>query len=281
MITYNPKEWFSLIFLFHKSDTFRRLFWVMLAVALYSALIVYLEVEVLHNARSSGVLIYNLLGFVIALLLVFRTNTAYERWWEGRRQWGTLVNCSRNFAIKLLAFIPAEARDREEILRLIPRFSSALAAHLRDGKIEGFPKDVHQPNHIALEMYRLLNRLKQDGHIDETQFRMLDLEAAEFTDISGSCERIKKSPIPFSYSTFIKKFIFIYVMTMPFSFVEYGYAMIPVVVFVLYVLTSLELIAEEIEEPFGVDTNDLPIDEMVATIDRNIAELKGTIDHRP
>ena len=275
MITYNPKEWFSLIFLFHKSDTFRRLFWVMLAVALYSAIIVYLEVEVLHNVKSSGVLIYNLLGFVIALLLVFRTNTAYERWWEGRRQWGALVNCSRNLAIKILAFIPGEVKEKEELLQLVPQFSSALAAHLRSGKIEGFPKDVHQPNHIALEIYRLISQLKTDGHIDETQFRMLDLEAAEFTDICGGCERIKKSPIPFSYSTFIKKFIFIYVMTMPFSFVEYRYAMIPVVVFVLYVLTSLELIAEEIEEPFGIDTNDLPIDEMVATIHSNIRELKG------
>ena len=91
------------------------------------------------------------------------------------------------------------------------------------------------------------------------QFYIINAELQSFTEIFGACERIKNTPIPYSYSTFIKKFIFFYVMTLPFGYVfNLGYYVIPVVVFIFYVLASLELIAEEIEDPFdGVD-NDLP-----------------------
>jgi len=95
-----------------------------------------------------------------------------------------------------------------------------------------------------------------------------------FTDICGACERIKNTPIPFSYSVFIKKFIFFYIMTLPFGYVfSLGYLVIPVVVFVFYVLASLELIAEEIEDPFGGDANDVPTEKLAQNIQRNINEL--------
>ena len=119
-----------------------------------------------------------------------------------------------------------------------------------------------------------VNDLLQQKKITGEQLIFLNTELQSFTDICGACERIKNTPIPFSYSTFIKKFIFIYVMTLPFGHVfTLGYLIIPVVAFVFYVLVSLELIAEEIEDPFGEDENDLPTDLMAKNIKKNIEDL--------
>ena len=116
--------------------------------------------------------------------------------------------------------------------------------------------------------------LLQQQKISGEQLLFLNDELQSFTDICGACERIKNTPIPFSYSTFIKKFIFIYVVTLPFGYVtNLGYLIIPVVAFVFYVLVSLELIAEEIEDPFGEDDNDLPTDLMAKAIKKNIEEI--------
>ena len=144
MVIYNPKDWFSLIFKFHKSDTFRRLIWVMLAVAVYTGLVVYLELDVLHVTKSNSAVMYQLLGFVISLLLVFRTNTAYDRWWEGRKQWGALVNASRNILLKVKNLVPEDAPERERFMELVTRYSFVLRFHLRDQKWEGMKISINR-----------------------------------------------------------------------------------------------------------------------------------------
>src|SRR5918993_443077 len=125
MINYNPREWFSFIFIFHKTDTFRKLFPLIIALCVYSWIIAYLEIEYFQLGESSHIknipLMHSLLGLVISLLLVFRTNTAYDRWWEGRKLWGSLVNNSRNLAIKLQSFLEAE-EERKLFRELMPHF---------------------------------------------------------------------------------------------------------------------------------------------------------------
>jgi putative membrane protein len=108
------------------------------------------------------------------------------------------------------------------------------------------------------------------------QLLYINNELQSFTDVCGACERIKNTPIPYSYSAFIKKFIFIYVLTLPFSYVfALGFYVIPVVVFIFYVLASLELIAEEIEDPFGTDANDLPTEKIASNIKKHVEEIFG------
>ena len=119
-----------------------------------------------------------------------------------------------------------------------------------------------------------VQHIYQENKITGDQLILLNNELMSFTDICGSCERIKNTPIPFSYSVFIKKFIFIYIMTLPFGYVfSLGYLVIPVVVFVFYVLASLELIAEEIEDPFGGDANDVPTEKLAGNIQRTINDI--------
>ncbi len=286
MISYNPKDWFSFIFRFHKADTFRELLPLIIGIGIYSTIISYLELHYLKLSHKDYVknitLMHSLLGFVISLLLVFRTNTAYDRWWEGRRQWGALVNNSRNLAVKLSAIL-TEKEDKIFFKKAIPSFAQALNLHLKDEKIshelfEEYNINVthkkHKPNQLIKLMSKKLFELKKQNKLTEENLLFINPELTSFLDICGACERIKNTPIPFSYSVFLKKFIFFYVMTLPFGYVfSLGYYTIPVVIFIFYVLASLELIAEEIEDPFGNDENDLPTAQIAENIKKNIEEI--------
>ncbi len=273
MIRYNTKEWFSLIFMLHKSDTFRRLFPAMSVIGVYAGGVAYLEINIWGNVGKMSSALHTLLGMVISLLLVFRTNTAYDRWWEGRKYWGTLVNSSRTLAIKLSAMLGEEA-DRKEAAELIGLFPEVLTMHLRDQKHAKLPASVHQPNEVSRQLYAFVYRWYEQQKISAEDLIVLNAELTTMADVCGGCERIRKTPIPFSYSMFLKKFIFVYVMTIPFGFIrDFGYVIIPVAMFVFYVLVSLEIIAEEIEDPFGEDPNDLPTEDMSAIIRSNAGEL--------
>jgi putative membrane protein len=287
MVSYNPKSWFTIIFQLHKYDTFRQLLPTMGVLAVLTAIFCYVEIELLNLEFTSTMAVHSLIGFVISLLLVFRTNTAYDRWWEGRKQWGALVNNTRNLSIKLSNIVPADLPERRQLFRvLITNYVFAMKEHLRNGvlpfELESHPDfDVdktmerdHVPNAIAQQLYAQILLLKKDGLMSDEQLIVLDNEFRALTDIIGACERIKKTPIPYSYSAFIKKFIFLYVMSLPFGLVrDFGYSTIFAVVFIFYVLASLELIAEEIEDPFGTDANDLPTDTLCLTIQKNLKEL--------
>lgn len=286
MVQYNPKDWLTFIFRFHKSDTFRQLLPMMIFIGLYSGLIGYLEIEYWKLSDDSHVknitIMHGMLGFVISLLLAYRTNTAYDRWWEGRKLWGSLVNNSRNLAMKLAAILPDE-NDRNYFKRMIPGYASVLAKHLSNEDtskmlFEGLDLEIdhhkHRPNQVAKMMYQKINDLHLQRKITGEQLLFLNTELQSFTDVCGACERIKNTPIPYSYSAFIKKFIFFYVMTLPFGYVfSLGYYTIPVVIFIFYVLASLELIAEEIEDPFGGDANDLPTAKISSNIKKHIEEI--------
>ena len=286
MVQYNPKDWITFIFRFHESDTFRQLIPMMFLIGFYAAGIAYLELEYWKLSETSHVknlnLMHTTVGFVLSLLLAYRTNTAYDRWWEGRKQWGALVNNSRNLALKLSAYLSDE-NDRNFYRKVIPAYASVLSKHLLNEEVskmlfEGLDLEIehqkHRPNQVAKMLFQKANDLYQSGKITGDQFYIINSELQSFTDICGACERIKNTPIPYSYSSFIKKFIFFFVMTLPFGFVfSLGYYVIPVVIFIFYVLASLELIAEEIEDPFGNDANDLPMTKIALNIKKHVEEI--------
>lgn len=293
MIRYNTRDWFTFIFRLHKADTVRKLLPLIFTIAVYSGIIAWLEIEYWKLSDKSYVknipLMHGLLGFVISLLLVFRTNTAYDRWWEGRKLWGSLVNNSRNLAMKLNTLLPADEKDNRIFFRkIIPAYAFALSNHLRhqstgeelfDDKehreiLSALDKEKHIPNQVTLLLFDKVNQLHRENKLNDHHLLLLNSELQSFAEICGACERIKNTPIPFSYSVFLKKFIFFYVMTLPFGYVfNLGYWVIPVVAFIFYVLASMELIAEEIEDPFGGDSNDLPTGKIARNIHKNVLEI--------
>ena len=293
MIQYNPKAWFSLITHSYSRHVMRSLRPVMLFMGVYTALCCYLVLDVfrLHEKDfHSTIGMHSLLGIVLGLFLVFRTNSAYDRWWEGRKLWGSLVNNTRNLAFKINAFIPLENQEtRQYFSKMIQNFVVAVREQVRQGAsvldlqpagdnfIDKFKFVKHVPNRVSAMLYEKVAELYAKKEITGDQLFLLDKELKEFTDIMGACERIKNTPIPYSYSMYIKKFIFIYIITLPFGFVTIiEYMTVPVVVLVTFVVFSVELIAEEIEDPFGKDINDLPTDELTVKIHDNVEEILNT-----
>ena len=290
MITYDSRDWWRALAL-HRSDTVRKLMPLLILVGLFTAVVGYVEVRYLQLSKNSYVsnlpVMHSLLGFAISMLLVFRTNTAYDRWWEGRKLWGQLVNVSRNLAVKVAAMVPPEqSTTRAFFERLVGTFPDELRRHLQLEKtrlaldekphpeIPDFDRSKHVPSQIVSLMQHRVQRMYHDKDITGDQLIVLNTELVQFLDICGACERIKNTPIPYSYSSFIKKFIVIYVLTLPFGFAfSLGYIAVPVVMFIFYVLASLELIAEEIEDPFGKDGNDLPMERLAQMIKRNVEEI--------
>lgn len=301
MISYNPKDWFFFIFRLHQSETFKQLIPLMIGVCIYSFLISFLEFHILYSTDNkemtkniSGV--YAILGFTLSMLLVFRTNSAYDRWWEGRKLWGELTNVSRSVSATLHSLLPESEKEARESLAVhLALFSYALQAHLKGAKVEEeyllqelsgethtnererIINAYHQPQEVFKIIMEKVQELYKKGVLDSHQIFLFKSELNKFIDVCGGCERIKKTPIPFSYAVFLKKFIFFYVMLFPLVYgMQMEYFIIPVTVFILYVLASIELIAEEIEDPFNGDANDLPTLEMALNMKRSVYHnLKG------
>ena len=290
MRVYNTKHFLKILVSLHKSDTMKILFPTMILMAVYSYGIQYLEIEYLHLTSKSKVsnvgMIHSLLGFVLSLLLVFRTNTAYDRWWEGRKLWGKLVNDTRNFAIKINTILSDDRDSANQIARYLKYYPHFLAKHLSqestrlalDEDYSEIEKSLrnHGPTDLVILLTHKLHQLKKEGKISDVEMLYLDTQISGFLDVCGGCERIKNTPIPYSYSSFIKKFIILYVLALPIAYViNLGYFMIPLTVFVYYVLMSLELIAEEIEDPFNNDENDIPMETIAQNIEKNVHQIMG------
>ena len=289
MIKYNPKNWFKLIFALHKSDTIRILWKELIYIGVFTSIITFLIVtygsEIIESLEKL-ITLYSLIGFVISLLLVFRTNTAYDRWWEGRKKWGALVNDTRNLAIKIETSVNLP-ESRDVLRRMIANFPFAMKEHLREQrKLELLEltdeerllltERQHIPIAIAQKITEETKSLRAKGSLSEEDYLTIDKNINALLDSLGACERIKNTPIPFSYSLFIKKFIFIYVTTIPLAFITvFGYYSVLIALFVFYVLVSMEVLAEEIEDPFGMDDNDLPTDELSDKIRANVNEIFG------
>ena len=296
MITYEPnRNWLRDLRHLGASYTLIRIARGVLLVGLYavacSALLIWLKFEG-HRAISGT---FSLLGVILSIVLVFRTNSAYDRWWEGRKLWGSLVNHSRNLAIQLDALLPADASEaRSEFARLIADFALALSGHLRgavdpsvlrslapeqDSGGNGEPARTppsHVPTAISRVIVSRIHDLRREEVIDGFALLTLKPHTQALLEIAGACDRIRRTPIPFSYSVFIKFFILSYTAILPAGLVpEYGYFAVPLVMLIVFALLGLELMAEEIEEPFGTDCNDLPTDALAQTIRNDAATLLG------
>ncbi len=289
MIFYDPKNWLGILFDFPRSPVFRTLFLDVLGAGIYAALVVWIETDVIRVAVPLGPSFLSILGIILGLLLVFRTNTAYDRWWEGRKLWGQLVNVSRALAHALDANLDAaDTTRRREYTRLIGAFPALLAAHLRKPRqapsSNGVsPKkappraasdDTHEPNRLVRLLHRAVaDDVRQGALPVEARIALQPLLSA-FDDITGSCERIRNTPIPFSYSSYIKQFVVLYAIVMPFGLVEeFGYGTVIACMFTFFATMGLELLAGEIEEPFGTDRNDLPLDQLADRIASDVQSL--------
>ncbi|MGK7940787.1 MAG: bestrophin family protein [Crocosphaera sp.] len=230
-------------------------------------------------------------SIVLGLLLVFRTNTAYERYWEGRKLWGTLINTVRNLSRTIWVTVQendgSDRREKIATLRLLIAFAIATKLHLRSEPVNEelrrlLPSQCydklstmnHPPLEIAFWIGDYLQQQYEKKCIDSYQltalFKLLDI----MVDVLGACERILKTPIPLAYSIHLKQLVLVYCLTLPFQFVDELYWMTaPIVALVSFTILGIEEIGVEIEDPFGYDANDLPLDQICYTMEKNIEDL--------
>jgi ion channel-forming bestrophin family protein len=224
-------------------------------------------------------------GLVLGFLIAFRNNHAYDRWWEARKLWGQLINDSRNLCLKVRALNGIDSTERDAIGRYVIAFGNALKNHLRspDGSDESpveneLAKDhVHQPLQVAGAIYETLTRWQSAARLDGWSLLWLAPEAKSLMDICGACERIRNTPLSSSYRALLRHGIALYLAIAPFYLIEdTGLAGFPVFILAAYFLLGIELVAEEIEEPFGQGGDNLPLERYCATIEASVCEILGT-----
>lgn len=284
MIRYNPSTW-NLLLLF-KGSIIKRLFGGMLFVGILTTSLCFLHLEYkIFNLEVSSAL-PGYMGAALGLLLVFRNNSAYDKWWEARKVLGELVNISRNIAITLTNHVSVNEPERKHIYKLLIAFPYCTKEHLRHGvkmeelkmlefeDLKKVKEAIHKPNMIVNLMQMNINQLHARNIINDMQQYLLTKNVNTLIDIVGKCERIKRTPIPIAYAFLLKFFIVIYVVMLPFGLLnELGWSLIPLAVVLYYILMSIVMTAEEIEDPFGLELNDLPVDEIAGNIEKNIREI--------
>jgi ion channel-forming bestrophin family protein len=256
--------------------------------------VLYEEVPQLHYSLTTAP--FTIVGLPLGIFLGFRNNTAYDRFWEGRKLWGALVNTSRSFTRQILTLIDAppeaEAEGREleqRMVRMAVTYVHALKLHLRDlptkdalvkllpsDEVERVATDENVPLAILQRMGDLFVEARRKKWIDAYHVPVLEGSLTSLTDIQGACERIKSTPIPYSYTVLMHRIVAGYCVLLPFGLMETIKWATPVVVLAIsYCLFGMDAIGDEIEQPFGFDTNDLPLDSISNTIERNLRQRIG------
>lgn len=299
MINYKTNgNWFGDIRHLSRSWTMTKVFRATLLIGLYTGVIAAVQIHVMDSSMEMNLgSLFSLIAVVLSIILVFRTNSAYDRWWEGRKQWGALVNHCRNLAITAAATFPKDAyKEKHQMAVYISNFCIAFKEHLRNGtkleelisvsdkELAEYTTKGHVPNHISLQIHMLEEHMHLERKITPEDHLNFKPHLQALLDILGACERIKKTPIPFSYNVFLKIFISIYGAFLPFALIpQFEYWAIPLVMIIFFAFIGLELMAEEIEDPFGLDCNDLPTGDIAHNIKNNVFEIldnKSSVDKK-
>ncbi|MGF1512472.1 MAG: bestrophin family protein [Elainellaceae cyanobacterium] len=227
---------------------------------------------------------------VLGLLLVFRTNTAYARFWEGRQLWGSLVNATRNLGrqiwINVQAHSDQERQAKAETVRLLSAFAFAMKHHLRGESFEDVQRFItpsqfktlnqagHVPLQIAFWIGDYLQRQYEGDRLPLYQLHGMQELLNKLVDVLGGSERILKTPIPLAYAIHLKQLLLLYCCALPFLVVDtWGVWTGLVTGIVSFTVFGIEEIGVEIENPFGHDPNDLPLNAICQTIAQNMEEL--------
>lgn len=282
MIQYDPHRWLDHFFDF-KGSLVREISGRVLLCTFWSAGVVYFHLYVSDIGIPS--IIHTLVGVALGLLLVFRTNASYDRFWEGRKLWGGIVNETRNLTRSSEAFLMNHPEIRKEISLWTIAFTYSAMHILRDkksmGPVEGEldPSEVknalespHPALYAARKISQILQKAKQAGHISDYAQANMDQNVQLLVDYLGGCERIHRTPLPFAYVVHLRRALVIYCFTLPFALVdlfEWKWATVLDTLFLSYVYFGIEEIGVEIEDPFGEDENDLPLENICASIANN------------
>jgi putative membrane protein len=278
------KAWITPFSRVHRMPVFKRIWFYLACMALYTVAAHFVVDKSVTAAFLKEAVSIGCANLILGLLLVFRTNSAYERWSEGRRLWGQLMNESRSLSLKVSHYLKIPDQEKDQFGELIVSYAFALKHHLRDStpstNLPGIKPmselgAAHVPVHVTDTMYAIMNVWYQKSFIDSIILVSLTHHLSAFMDIVGACERIRSTPLAMSYRAFIRQGIALNLLILPLYSASALPLMlsVPISVVASYFLIGLELIAEEIEDPFGTDTDDLPLDIICERICTTVNEI--------
>ncbi len=245
---------------------------------------------------------FTLTGFALSVFLGFRTTTAYNRFWEGRTLWGALVNASRNFTRQVQTWVaappgapPDPTRDdeleqlRRRLVRHVIGFGHALRQRLRDqhapdeyaalldpALLTALTHDRNRPQAILAHVAALLRDAYERGFLHPQHVPVLEASLAAMTDVQGGCERIGSTPLPYIYRVLVHQIVGLYCFSLPFGLIHTLQWFAPAVtVLVAYAFFGLDAIGEELDNPFEIDANDLPLAALTSGIELDLRARLG------
>lgn len=260
--------------------------------------VLYDNVPLFHHSITDKP--FALIGLPLGIFLGFRNNAAYERFWEGRRLWGALTNTSRSLTRQILCLLESEAGPdapkpeallafEQQFVHLLIGYVHALRHHLRDsdpttdlarvlpaGELDRVRDDDNVPLAILQRMGERMAEARRRGWVHAYHVNVFEQSLVALTDIQGACERIKSTPIPYSYTVLLHRIVAGYCTALPFGLDDaIGWATPLVVLGISYAFFGLDAIGSEIEQPFGTDVNDLALGAISTNIERNLRRRLG------
>ncbi len=287
MIVRPRPHWFRLLFV-RRGSLIHRIYGQQLFIVALSCAVVWVHGQLFLWKVTLNSTPFSLMGVALAIFLGFRINTSYDRYWEARKQWGSILIETRNLARQSLTLITPAQNVRPFVLGLIG-YAAALRNQLRglpnmDQTEDLLPDDLRDklanarsaPTLVLVWLGHWLKARREAGQLDPMLALKMESSLDNLANAQGSCERIANTPLPFTYSVILHRSAYTYCTLLPFGLVDSIGLMTPLVVgFVSYTFFALEALSDEIEEPFGLLGNDLALNSMVCGINASLRELLG------
>ena len=272
---------------------FGKIKYEVLVIAAY-ALLIAIVYSNYHAVRFTIPLaIPAVLGTVISLLLGFRSNQAYDRWWEARHIWGSIVNDSRNLARQIMSFTQDNYKSdaffafRKRMIRRQIAWAFSLGRHLRnEDPLRGLEKYLDKnelqqiscieniPSALSEQMGEDLRLALEEGWINTYQQVEIDRTISRLCEAMGKCERIKNTVFPSTYSLYIHLSLMLFIGLIPFGLIEYfGYVEVPMVVAISACFLLIEKMAIHLQDPFENKPTDTPVTAIATSIEKNLLQL--------
>jgi ion channel-forming bestrophin family protein len=290
MIVRPKTNWWTMLF-WWRGSMMKQMLPQLSIVAVLSVIAVRTEGTLFKHKVPLNATPFTLVGVALALFLGFRNSSAYDRWWEGRRLWGALVNTMRTLTRQVLTMTPdtdGDARDKRAFLDMLVAFTYAMRDQLRGDSFarsaellppalaEEVDRARYKPLIILRAMGEWVTARQHEGAFGEVTMTAIDHNLVELSNILGGCERIASTPVPLGYSVMIHRVVYFYCALLPFGLVDAIEWMTPAVVMVMaYSFIALDSLASELEMPFGRNENGLALDAIALNIELSIREMSG------
>ena len=286
MIVRQRTHWLKMLFIW-KGSVLKKIIAQLFIITIFSVAVYYFNGKIYDYKVKLNPTVFTLIGLALAIFMGFCNTASYDRFWEGRKLWGLLVIETRSLTRQILSFISNVSKEeKQEIVKLISAFCWSLNYQLRD-KTETKPiqhllseEQFHQiqgkqfiPNIILGFISDWLNEQNKKGNIDTIVLTSMNHQLNQFSNISGGCERIYNTPLPFAYSVLLHRTVYLYCFWLPFGLLDSLDWMMPLIVLLIsYTFIALDAIIQEIGEPFGEEENDLALNSICRTIEFSIFE---------